>query len=267
MAMESVNRFYQILKALIVIGLFSQFLGCASNSPQTESSAKKTQKAGINKTTDSPKVLVSTLQHIPKRTVDEKTGLLLPYQSATNPYLQKSGQIEAPLVVEFIAARRAYQSSNYKKAKKTLEDLTSNDNSLSGPWVMLGDIALNNKKAKQAMQNYQKAITINKNNVNAYIRLAKVQRLQGDFIAAQNTYNQALSIWKDFPEAHLNLAILYDIYLNKQILSQRHLEAYLFLVDGRDKKQVNWLTKLQQRTGKDIQLKVDIRKAVSNTSS
>lgn len=250
-----------------MIGLLSQFLGCASNSLQTESRAKETKKEGVNNVGEPPKVLVSTLHHIPKRTVDEKTGLLLPYQSAENPYLQKSGQIAAPLVVEFISARRAYQSNRYKEAKKILEGLTSKDNSLSGPWVMLGDIALKDKKPKQAIQSYQKAIAINKGNVNAYLPLAKVQRQQGDFIAAQNTYAQALSIWKDFPEAHLNLAILYDIYLNKQILSQRHLEAYLFLVDGRDKKQVNWLTKLQQRTGKDIQLEVDIRKAVSNTSS
>jgi len=259
MAMRSANPIGQVLTMLFSTCLLVNLFGCASNTLQTESAVVEKKST--------PKALVDTLGFIPKRVIDEKTGQLIPYQTAVNPYLQKSGQIDAPLVVEFISARRAYQSGSYKKAKEVLERLTKQDNTLSGPWVMLGDIAQKDNKLTEASVNYSKALEINQNNVNAYIRLAKVQRQQGDFIAAQNTYKSALAIWKDFPEAHLNLAILYDIYLNKQLMSQRHLEAYLFLVDGRDKKQIVWLKELQQRTGKDIQLKVDIRKAVSETPS
>jgi len=265
MAMKSASTVFQILAfqvptcQILIIGILLSLLGCASNSVQKES------KVSVKK--DVAKILVDTTSYIPLRIVDEKTGQLLPYQMALNPYLKKSGRIEASLVTEFILARRAYQNKSYTKAKSILEGLTKQDHILSGPWVMLGDIAQKDKNLKQAVENYARAIEINQNNVNAYIRLAKVQRQLGDFIGAQNTYNGALVIWKDFPEAHLNLAILYDIYLNKQIKSQRHLEAYLFLVDGRDKKQTLWLKELQQRTGKEIQLKVDIKKAISETAS
>jgi len=255
MAMKFASKINQLLAILLFVSL----LGCASNSLQNE--AKVLSKK------DTPEILVDTMSYIPKRIVDEETGLLIPYQTSTNPYLKKAGRIEASLVAEFISARRAYQNGAYQKAKDVLERLTSQDDTLSGPWVMLGDIAQKNKKPKEAIKNYVRAIEINKNNVNAYIRLAKVRRQLGDFISSQNTYKRALAIWKDFPEAHLNLAILYDIYLNKPIMSQRHLEAYLFLTYGRDKKHASWLEELQQRTGKEIQLEVDIKKAISETTS
>ena len=82
-----------------------------------------------------------------------------------------------------------------------------------------------------AKSDYEEAIRINKDNVNAYLRLALAQRELGEFILAQNTYSEALAIWPDFPEAHLNLSILYDLYLNHPIRAQEHMEAYQFLTN------------------------------------
>ena len=64
-----------------------------------------------------------------------------------------------------------------------------------------------------------------------------------------STYAEALSVWEDFPEAHLNLAVLYDIYLNDPLQAQQHMEAYQFLTEEKDAKTAEWLQEIQSRTG------------------
>ncbi len=207
--------------------------------------------------------MIDATRYIPQRTKDEETGQLVPYVAMPNPYTQQKGRIDSQSVTLFVSARKAIQSGTTAKAKKLLEKLVTSDSSLSGPWVLLGDIAQLDKQYDTAIAHYAKAIETNQSNVNAYLRLAKLQRQQGQFLPAQNTYVKALSIWKDFPEAHLNLAILYDVYLNKALFAQRHLEAYQFLTQGKNKQASKWLGEIQQRTGKAISLNVEARKASS----
>ena len=108
---------------------------------------------------------------------------------------------------------------------------------------------MESKDSKLAITHYQKALEINRSNMNAWLRLAHALRVQGEFLKAQNVYAHALAEWKDCPEAHLNLAVLYDVYLNLPLRAQKHMEAYMFLTGGEDKKVTNWLMEIQKRTG------------------
>ena len=114
---------------------------------------------------------------------------------------------------------------------------------------MLGNIYEQSNQIDNALKMYDKAIQINPSNINSYLRLALLQREKGNFIAAQNTYADALSVWKDFPEAHLNLGILYDVYLNHPIRAQKHIEAYLFLTGNKNKEAIKWYEEIKSRTG------------------
>ncbi|TQV74281.1 tetratricopeptide repeat protein [Exilibacterium tricleocarpae] len=210
---------------------------------------------------------MDTTGYIPQRSTDEETGQLLPYQPAPNPYTALKGRISTKHVQQFVQARQALQVGDLARSKQLLEALTKADTDLSGPWVMLGDIAVQQQQLDEAIGHYAKAIEVNEVNVNAYLKLAKTQRLRGNFVPAQNTYAKALSVWPDFPEAHLNLAVLYDIYLNKPLPAQRHMESYQFLTGGRDKARAQWLAELQQRTGQAIELEAGVTQAVSTTSS
>lgn len=192
--------------------------------------------------------LLSTVQYIPEQKSDPALGVL-PYEAVENPYLTQRGRVRRESVISFMEARRAYNAGHLDQSHGILTELTAQDRSLSGPWVMLGDIERNRGNYELAVQHYVKAIETNRQNVNAYLRLAKTQRLQGHFLHAQNTYAKALSIWPDFPEAHLNLAILYDIYLNHPLRAQQHMEAYQYLTGAGNKAVAEWLTEIQQRTG------------------
>lgn len=192
--------------------------------------------------------LASTLEYVPVQARDDD-GVTIPYIARENPYTSQRGKVRKESVLSFIAARRAYKDGDYPQASSLLTELIKQDDSLSGPWVMLGDIAMHAGNYQQAIDHYLTALEINEHNVNAYLRLAKSQRLLGNFLHAQNTYAKALSLWPDFPEAHLNLAVLYDIYLNHPLRAQKHMEAYQFLTASKSAQVAEWLAEIQQRTG------------------
>ncbi len=202
-------------------------------------------------------VVMPTESYLPVDSFD-KDGVLLPYQMAANPYAVQTGRINKEAVAQFIAARRAFRAESYGEAKQILEKLIVEAGELSGPKVMLGDIAFQEQRLDDAAALYEQAITTNPENINAYLRLAKVRRIQGQYVVAQNYYAQALALWKDFPEAHLNLAILYDVYMNKPLLAQQHMEAYQFLSGNSEGEVATWLAEIRERTGVDYSIRAGV---------
>lgn len=195
----------------------------------------------------------ATKQYLPVRQYD-KEGNVLPFVRQPNPYEESKTRIDKDVIEDFIAARKAYKNQRYQQTKTLLERIVKTDKSLAGPWVMMGHIALAEKDISAAETHFKKAINVNKLNVNAYIPLAKIYRQKGDFIRAQNIYEEALAVWKDFPEAHLNLGILYDIYLNDPLQAQQHMEAYQFLTGYEDSTVKEWLEEVRSRTGIEANL-------------
>jgi len=112
--------------------------------------------------------------------------------------------------------------------------------------MMLGDIALAEKDYPKAQQHYQQGLMINPNNINGYTALATVQRLQGQYHHAQNTLAKALKLWPDFPEAHYNLSILFDVYLNQTDQAKQHLDAFI-LLSGGDEESQQWRQQLSKQ--------------------
>ncbi|MBL4798469.1 MAG: tetratricopeptide repeat protein [Oleispira sp.] len=189
--------------------------------------------------------LVATEQYLPVQTYDEKNQLI-PYQEKQNPYLAQKAQVDRGSVLLFIEAKTAWRNSDAKTAKQKLNVIIKNDKELSGPWMMLGDIALAEKDYPQAKKNYQQGLIVNPKNINGYTALAQVQRLQGQYHHAQNTLAKALALWPDFPEAHYNLSILFDIYLNQTDKAKQHLDAYI-LLSGGDEESQQWRKQLNEQ--------------------
>lgn len=192
--------------------------------------------------------LKDTQVYMPVQSYDEQ-GKAVVYVPMENPYLELKGKIDKGSVLLFIEAKKAMRANDFNTAKQKLGVITQKDTSLSGPWVLLGNIAVEEKQFKLAQDHYKQALKITPGNINAYIALARAQRLMGEFDVAQNTLAQVLSIWKDCPEAHLNLGILYDLYLNQPTKAQQHIEAYLFLNQYKDQKAIAWFNEIQSRTG------------------
>lgn len=185
---------------------------------------------------------------LPKQAYDSKGGKIA-YAPQPNPYTQKTPAVPSDARSAFVVASAMLQQGNLQAARLKFEEMTEKYPSLSGPWVKLGTIAEKEEKYEEAVMRYRKAITVNGDNVNAYIALGLLQRRLGEFGAAQASYSEALEVWRDFPEAHLNLAILYDLYVNQPEQAQKHYEAYYFLTGNKGKKVHKWLVEVKQRTG------------------
>jgi tetratricopeptide (TPR) repeat protein len=176
-------------------------------------------------------------------------GEKVAYEPDANPYTSTGASVPPEAKTLFQAARWALENGDLKRARAQYEAMTTKYPKLSGPWVKLGVIAEKNEQLDAAVKHYQTAIKVNNRNVNAYVALALLQRKRGKFVEAQKAYLDALAVWKDFPEAHLNLAILYDLYMNRPDYAQKHYEAYEFLTGGKRVDVHKWLVEVRQRTG------------------
>jgi tetratricopeptide (TPR) repeat protein len=247
--MDSINKKSKTTTAPIaILGAFLLLQGCGLSSSVVQSKAQSSNNKASEKVKSPDPILVDTLKYLPSQSYD-KQGNKIPYQTAENPYLTTKGQIPEAEVNLYVAALSANRRGHLELARKKLEKLTEMSSTLSGPWVKLGQVAKKEGKTKEAEHYFRKAIAVNSKNVNAYIDLALIQREQGKFIAAQNTYAKALKLWPDFPEAHLNLGVLYDLYLNQAENAQAHYEAYQFLTQSKNKTVASWLNEVQDRTG------------------
>ena len=221
--------------------------GCSSLLPLSH----QNDAAGISTRIEAPRKQAMELADnapLPRQPYDT-AGKKIPYVAQPNPYTSAVTSVPQAARSQFIVASSLFREGKLKAAQTRFRGLTEKYPSLSGPWLKLGAIAEKDGKYDEAIKEYKTAISVNRNNVNAYIALGLLQRRQGQYSDAQNTYIEALHVWKDFPEAHLNLGILYDLYMNKPEDAQKHYEAYCFLTGNKDKKAHKWLAEVKQRTG------------------
>ena len=251
-------KYVKFIAAILTLSSFLGIAGCATTSERS--------KAGLVSGKAQEITLSSTLEYLPSPKTD-KDGNSIPYIATENPYVLQKGKIKKESIAKFIEATRATKHKQYDQAELLLQELTVEDKNLSGPWVLLGDIATEKNNHEKAVNDYQKALEINDKNINAHLRLAKALRMKGEFLKAQNTYAKLLVLWRDCPEAHLNLAVLYDVFLNHPLRAQKHMEAYQYLTGGEDKNIANWLVEIQQRTGVPTSLIVEKKKAESKPLS
>ncbi|WP_169334469.1 tetratricopeptide repeat protein [Hahella ganghwensis] len=220
---------------------FNQTPVSASTSTGTIESKTSTDKRRFESSQDSQDFL-------PQQAYSSD-GRKITYKAAPNPYLQQSVQIPDAARKAFMKANSALKNERYREARRGFREITRTYPELSGPWVKLGEVADIRGDKEKAESHFRKALSVNPSNVNGYIALALHLRRKGDFAGALQVYVSALSVWKDFPDAHLNLAILYDLYLNQPELAQPHYEAYDFLVGGKHPEVKDWLAEIRRRTG------------------
>jgi len=236
---------YFMLTVVLLVSLVGS--GCNSLRPSDQSMGKAAGTGGRDMSTRRV-VVPADNKSLPRQRYNSAGEKVL-YVAQPNPYTTDKSSIPQEARSMYVAASGMLREGNLKGAHTQFQQLTDKFPFLSGPWVKLGAIAEKNEDYDEAIKLYKKAISVNKRNVNAYIALGLVQRKQGYFADAQKTYLDALHVWKDFPEAHLDLAILYDLYVNKPVEAQKHFEAYYFLTGGKDEKVRKWLVEVRRRSG------------------
>jgi len=171
-------------------------------------------------------------QSVDKSMVNEKAPIVKPERILTpmeiihespNLYLTNKTVVEPSISQAFNDAQALVKNKQWEGAKQKLLALTIAAPTLSGPWLLLGDVAKNQLDNDHAIAHYQQAIYVNKHNYYARNRLAALLRERGEFTAAKEQYQRAISSWPAYTNARLNFGVLLDLYIGE---SQNALEQY-----------------------------------------
>ncbi|GAA6183530.1 hypothetical protein [Aliiglaciecola sp. NS0011-25] len=251
---HSVGCFYALLGLIVLLP------GCASmdslfSSPSTSESASQEtlSEQQTNSNAITPDVAL----------LDPMQVKVLALKSQPNLYLSGSTAVKASVKYQFDQALAAKQAGNLKQANQLLQRLISLEPTLSGPWVQLGDLKMqqfadtenNHEEQKKAYlvaakADYETALGLNQHNYFAHNRLAKVFREMGEFELAEQHYQYAISSYPAYDNAYLNLGILYDLYLGKKQLALENYELYQALQDKPKRQVRGWIADLQRQIAK-----------------
>lgn len=162
---------------------------------------------------------------------------------------QPNFRISKKTASAYNAALKHMRAKNYDTAISEMQNVAKMDQRISGPWVNIGVAHKELGDIKKAKFAFEKALTINPKNPFALNQLAILKREEGAFDIAEKLYRQALSAYPDYQNAHLNLAILCDVYLKKIDCALGHYQEYLSLSGGQDKQVIAWMSQLKKQGG------------------
>ena len=117
------------------------------------------------------------------------------------------------------------------------------------PYVFtnLGLAYLKLQEPDLAEQAFKQAIARDDKDAVAHNHLGILQRQKGQFKEAMNRYQRAIQIDSSYASAHLNLGILFDIYLQDLDLALRHYQKYQSLIGEEDTQVAGWIVDIKRR--------------------
>jgi tetratricopeptide (TPR) repeat protein len=145
---------------------------------------------------------------------------------------------------EALALMRQKESD---KAKHQLQALVEDYPHMSGPYINLGIIQLNQGEPAEAEASFTTALGLKPDSLAAHNQLGVALRMQGKFQQAEETYHKALTLDPDYLLAHRNLGILYELYLHKPELALQHYKRCQALDDTNNKEIDGWIFDLERR--------------------
>lgn len=166
------------------------------------------------------------------------------------PVRADQGQRDASpeAIRRFGRANLAMEKEDWSTAIVELQWLLENYPDLSGPCLNLALVYQHRDEADLAEQYYRYAMQINPNNLSAYNQYAVFLREQGRFSEAKQVYKEALSVWEAHPQTHLNIGILYDLYMGEQGIALKHFNRYQNLTGSKDQQVAGWIVDLERQS-------------------
>lgn len=146
-------------------------------------------------------------------------------------------------------ALRYMKANRLADAERELTALTAKEPQLAGPYANLGIVYHRLGRPADAVRALARAIELNPRAA-YYNELGMLHRTEGRFDAAERAYLAALDLDPDYAYAHLNLGILYDLYIQRPEKALPHYERYQALEPGEADTVRKWIADLQRRSSK-----------------
>jgi tetratricopeptide (TPR) repeat protein len=107
---------------------------------------------------------------------------------------------------------------------------------------------LRDSRLNEAESAFKTALEHNRANAVAGNELGIVERRLGKFAEAEAAYQGTIAADPNFAAAHLNLGVLYDLYLAQPQKALDEFERYLAIA-GENKQVAGWVVELRKRVG------------------
>lgn len=147
-------------------------------------------------------------------------------------------------------ALTALQAGDDAGAETRLLALVGENPDLAGPMVNLALLQARRGELEPAAALLEQAVTTCTQCAVAWNELGVVRRRQGRFDEAERAYRAAIAAEETYPGAHFNLAVLYELYLQRPELALAEYTRYRALDTGDAGKDVDkWMADLARRAG------------------
>lgn len=164
--------------------------------------------------------------------------------------------VERPVVLAdkggeaLITAIGLLKAKNYRQAEANLEEIIKVRPDLAEAFFNLGLAKQKLGKHNEAIVQLQAGLKLKPADIEAINLVAISQRSLGRFADAEITYRHGLTLAPTNDALHLNIGILYELYLFKPELALEHYRQYLTLAKTPDGKVAGWIAQLERKAGK-----------------
>ncbi len=159
-------------------------------------------------------------------------------------------KVELKIKKQYSVALNYLKVNKVNKAQKILEDIATKSPGLPGVHLNLALLYYHLKYFKRSRTELNKVFKVSNKNELAYNLSGSLYRQAGQFTLAKNSYSRSLKLVPDYADAHLNIAILFDIYLQNWTDAKQHYLRYLDLSNNNTKQVKLWLQDLELRMSK-----------------
>ncbi len=159
----------------------------------------------------------------------------------------RQAEVDPEVKEPFTRAVAALRSNNPQAAIDLLTPLTQSHPDYAGIWVNAGIAYFLLKQPDSARTAFSKAIELDPAQAAAHNYLAYMAREAGQFQQAEAAYGQALQANPDYALTHLNIGVLYDLYLHQPERALAHYREYQILSGSADKIVSKWIIDLERR--------------------
>lgn len=153
---------------------------------------------------------------------------------------------------QYSQALQLMKSGRNTDAELEFKQLLAGYPQLTGPQVNLGLLYLHDSRLPEAEAAFKSVLEQNPSNVVAGNELGIVERRLGKFTEAEAAYQRTITVDPNYAPAHLNLGVLYDLYLAQPQKALEEFERYI-VIAGDNKQVTGWVVELRKRVGAPAQ--------------
>jgi Flp pilus assembly protein TadD len=191
----------------------------------------------------------ATTAPVPKEVAAQATALVGLQQSETGFTVAEDVRVGPETQTEYDNAMRLLEQKEYGPGVALLVKFTQSSPAVTAPYVDLGIAYSRLGDLDKAEASLKRALELNPRHPIAYNELGMVYRRKGQFEAARASYQKAIALVPGFHYAHLNLAILCDLYLADLSCALDNYLAYQQAVPN-DAQASIWIADVRARAGR-----------------